>query len=38
MEDVLQVVFLAIVCLFAGGLGTISIVGVSVFASRRPTQ
>jgi hypothetical protein len=35
MEDVLQVVFLSMVCLFAGGLGTIAIVGVSILASRR---
>jgi hypothetical protein len=35
MGDILQVAFLSIVCLLAGGIGTIMIVGVSVFASRR---
>jgi hypothetical protein len=35
MEDILQVAFLTIICLLAGGFGTISIVAVSVFASRR---
>lgn len=38
MGDILQVAFLSIVCLLAGGLGTIAIVGVSIFASRRPSQ
>lgn len=38
MGDILQVAFLSILCLLGGGLGAITIVGVSVFASRRPTQ
>lgn len=35
MEDFLQVAFLSIFCLLAGGFGAIAIVGVSIFAGRR---
>jgi hypothetical protein len=37
MEDTLQVAFLVLVSLFAGGLGTIAIVATSILANRRST-